>query len=381
MSDFFHDEDEKATDRSSKRAARTKRAAANGYAAHAFAPVRWRQITPGKEPAYLIQGLIPREGLVVVWGPPKCGKTFWVFDLVAHVALNWAYRGRRVETGTVVYIACEGERGLAARKEAFQQTRLNEEADPPFYLLTTRLDLPSEVDALILDLAAQIPDAPCAAIVLDTLNRSIRGSESKDEDMGAYVVAADALRERFRCAVIIIHHSGIDASRPRGHTSLTGAVDAQLAVKRDGAGLIIATLEWMKDGPEGAEIVSSLKVIEIGRDTNDEPMTSCIIEPADPTEAKSSKPSGNGRLSPRDQIALDALKKAITQDGVSLPANNHVPDKVMGVTLDMWRRYFLLSTGSDDRNQNARWKAFQRSRDSLQARHIVAVWQDFVWTT
>jgi hypothetical protein len=25
---------------------------------------------------YLIKNLIPREGLVVVWGPPKCGKSF-----------------------------------------------------------------------------------------------------------------------------------------------------------------------------------------------------------------------------------------------------------------------------------------------------------------
>ena len=43
--------------------------------------------------------------------------------------------------------------------------------------------------------------------------------------MGAYRDAADRLREEFRCAVIIIHHCGIDATRPRGHSSLTGAVD------------------------------------------------------------------------------------------------------------------------------------------------------------
>jgi hypothetical protein len=28
------------------------------------------------EPAYLVKGLIPRAGLTIIWGPPKCGKSF-----------------------------------------------------------------------------------------------------------------------------------------------------------------------------------------------------------------------------------------------------------------------------------------------------------------
>jgi RecA-family ATPase len=69
--------------------------------------------------------------------------------------------------------------------------------------------------------------------VLDTLNRSLGGSESSDEDMSAYVVrASDAIRDEFDCVVPIVHHCGIDGTRPRGHTSLTGAADAQVAVKR-----------------------------------------------------------------------------------------------------------------------------------------------------
>ena len=31
-----------------------------------------------------MQDHIPRVGLVVVWGPPKCGKSFWAFDLAMH---------------------------------------------------------------------------------------------------------------------------------------------------------------------------------------------------------------------------------------------------------------------------------------------------------
>ena len=66
--------------------------------------------------------------------------------------------------------------------------------------------------------------------------------------------------------MIIVHHCGIDARRPRGHTSLTGAADAQLSVKRDPAGNIVVTVEWMKDGPEGDAIISRLDQVEIGID-------------------------------------------------------------------------------------------------------------------
>src|SRR5271169_2517310 len=54
---------------------------------------------------YLVKNLVPRVGITVVWGPPKSGKSFWTFDLVMHVALNWPYRGRRVHHGAVVYCA------------------------------------------------------------------------------------------------------------------------------------------------------------------------------------------------------------------------------------------------------------------------------------
>src|SRR5215472_1843507 len=49
--------------------------------------------------AYLVRNIIPREGLIVIWGPPKCGKSFWTFDLALHVSLGWEYRGRRVNQG------------------------------------------------------------------------------------------------------------------------------------------------------------------------------------------------------------------------------------------------------------------------------------------
>ena len=100
---------------------------------------------------YLVRGLIPKEGLTVVWGPPKSGKTFAVFDMLMHVALGWKYRGtRRVQQGTVVYRSFEGQGRLAAPIEAFRQQHLAEEPeDIPFHAQTMTLDLVKQSGDLI----------------------------------------------------------------------------------------------------------------------------------------------------------------------------------------------------------------------------------------
>ena len=46
---------------------------------------------------YLVKGLLANTGLVVIWGPPKCGKSFWAADLGMHIALGWNYRGHKVQ--------------------------------------------------------------------------------------------------------------------------------------------------------------------------------------------------------------------------------------------------------------------------------------------
>jgi hypothetical protein len=348
----------------------------DGSRARRFLPVRFRDIGLSAERPYLVKGLLPREGLVVVWGPPKCGKSFWTFDMVLHVALGWEYRDRRVQAGTAVYVACEGERGLGARTEAFRVQKLGDrDTDPPFYLLTTRLDLVVDVDQLVTDVRAAIEADRCSAIVIDTLNRSIAGSESRDEDMSAYVRAADKLREAFGAAVIIIHHCGINGERPRGHTSLTGACDAQIAVRRDASGRIIATVEHMKDGAEGDSINSQLVVVEVGTDEEGEPITSCVVEPAE----GSNQPAKAARLSAAQGRALELLIDAINRSGEIPAASSHIPANTLCVTEGLWREYCNRGAISSSDDSDAKRMAFKRAAEGLIAAGRVGKWEPYVW--
>ena len=124
--------------------------------------------------------------------------------------------------------------------------------------------------------------------------------------MSNYVRAADAIRDAFGCAVIIVHHCGINDSRPRGHTSLTGAADAQLAVKRDPSGTICITVEFMKDGEAGETIASELEPIDVGIDEDGDPIRSCVVIEA---PAPATGPSGP-RLTPNQATMLGVLQRA-----------------------------------------------------------------------
>jgi len=216
---------------------------------------------------YLIKGLLPRRGLAVIWGPPKCGKSFIAFDMAMHIALGQDYRGCRVQQGSVVYLALEGGSGFPARKAAWEMRNLGDHVDPadvPFHLLhDASVDLINEHDALIACIREQIPERP-AVVFVDTLNRALNGDENASKDMGNFIRAADAITAAFECLTVVIHHCGIVGSRPRGHTSLSGADDAQIAVEKDKNEIITATIDHMKDSPARAPFASRLEVVELG---------------------------------------------------------------------------------------------------------------------
>jgi hypothetical protein len=326
--------------------------------------------------SYLVKGLIPRTGLVVIWGPPKCGKSFWTFDLMLHVALGWPYRDHRVHQGSVIYCAFEGADGFNARAEAFY-CQHSDVGDPDFYLVPAVMDLFTDHRQLITDIRAQVtPGDTPAAIVLDTLNRSLVGSESSDEDMAKYVRAADVIRETFGCVVIIIHHCGINETRPRGHTSLTGAADAQLAVKRDEVDNVVVTVEWFKDGPEGEVLRSRLERVELGIDGDGDPITSCVIRPL---ENGDTFKGGKGKLSPSARTVLTMLAEAINDLGTIPSPHPRIPPGTRTTRTTDFRSYCYAGTISDSDNPDSKSKAFRRAVSELQAAHIIGVWQDHVW--
>jgi hypothetical protein len=336
-----------------------------------------RQTTP-----YLIKGLMSSTGLIVVWGPPKCGKSFWVFDAVMHVALGWKYRGRRVTQGNVIYLALEGQDGFADRVDAFRLRHFDDgrEVVPGFYLIKERTDLIKDNAELIRCIRSQCTVGKPAVAVIDTMNRSLVGSESKDEDMAAYIKAADAIKEAFECAVIVIHHCGINESRPRGHTSLTGAADVQISMKKDSTGNIVATVEYAKDMAEGTVIGSRLEVVELGVDQDGDPITSCHVVPS--TVEADAATAETTRETDAVKTFRAAFTEAIDVYGEQVRMRGDGPE-VRAIEVKRVREEFerrcLTGEGDPTKLRAAASKAFRRAIKKLPRQFANANWGDREW--
>jgi hypothetical protein len=318
---------------------------------------------------YIVKGIVPTTGLVVVWGPPKCGKSFFVFDITAHIAAGWEYRGRRVKQCPVIYFALEGQQGFQARIAAFKQA--HQISKMPFYLSADRILLPQDGRTIIQSIRQQFSDIVPGVVVLDTLNRSITGSENDPADMSQYVRVADAIREAFDCVVIVIHHCGTEGTRPRGHTSLTGAVDAQIAIRRDEHKNIVAKVEYMKDGPEGDEIPSALEHAIVGKDSDGEAITSCTVWPADARPSKA-------KVTGQNALALNILHDTIADDG-EVVANGKIPKNARTCLEEKWRANCYEKMFQTDSTQTSKQKAFVRAAKALQERKLVGKYGDRVW--
>ena len=339
-----------------------------------FKLVAFADLRPGPEPLYLVDELIPVAGLVDVWGKAKCYKSFWTLDLMLHVAMGWEYRDRCVHQGAVVYCAFEGAHGYKKRVEALRRHYGIEEGTAvPLYVMPGQANLIAEHRVLIADIAAQLGETKPAAVVLDTLNKSLVGSENKDVDMGAYVRAAEAIRDRFGCVVIIVHHCGYDDTRPRGHSSLPGAVDAQLAVVR-AEEIITVTVEMMRDGPEDTQVVSAVESIEVGQDQNGKILTSLVVIPSEADPAGTHQGWARGLT-----VFHAALKATLANHGeVFQPEPGVLPVRAVSQWFVRDRFYKTYAEAEEDekKRQAKMQKAFVRALADAQSKGIIRVRRD-----
>ena len=328
----------------------------------------------GTDPLYRVDELIPVRGLVDVWGKAKCCKSFWTYDLCFHIAQGWEYRGRAVQQCPVVYCAFEGAHGYKKRKAALQKHYdIEDGANVPLYLISETVNLITEHKLLIGAITSQLQGGCPGVVVLDTLNKSLVGSENKDVDMGAYVRAAEAIRDAFDCVVIIVHHCGYDDTRPRGHSSLPAAVDAQLAVSRT-ANIITVTVEMMRDGPEEAQIVSEVMSVDVGTDRNGKLLTSLVVVPSDAEAGSAERRNWSRRLN----VFHAALKSALAKHGTPFqPEAGVLPVHAVSQSFVRDRFYATYAEVEEDKKkrQAKLRQAFNRALGDAQKSGLVKVMQ------
>jgi hypothetical protein len=172
--------------------------------------------------------------------------------------------------------------------------------------------------------------------------------------MGKIIDAAKRMQMLIGGVVILVHHSGKDASRGlRGHSSLHAALDAAIEVTKNGQ-----QRSWRvtksKDGSDDRFGTFNLEVVTLGVDEDGEKITSCVV-----VATEGARPAAKP-FSPATQQAVDSYLAIAPTHG------EWRQGQLAGVPFPVWRDGYYRTCTSD--TDEARRKAFKRARDDLMKR-------------
>jgi ABC-type dipeptide/oligopeptide/nickel transport system ATPase component len=248
-----------------------------------FTPISVEQFAARPPPQWIIKNVLPKAELVVLYGESGSGKSFLALQMAAAIARGLPWRGHRVRQGRVVYIAAEGAGGFRNRCVAYAQAEGMSLADLPLDIVADAPNLLLKEDALAVAKAIGRADV----VIVDTWAQvTPGGNENAGEDMGKALSHCKGIRRATGAVVLLVHHSGKDASKgARGWSGLRAAADAELEVLRTPTGRLLRTAK-QKDGADDLEWGFDLDTVEIGRDEDDDPITSCVVVDAQVPSAR-----------------------------------------------------------------------------------------------
>ena len=228
------------------------------------------------QPEWLIEGVIPQAAVVVLFGDSGSGKSFIALDMAAAIARGVPWRGLEVKQGGVGYVVAEGQGGFQTRLRAYRKHHGTKVGDMGFCVAAPNLLEVKDVRRLVNGMRKR---GPMSLVILDTFAQVTAGAnENSGEDMGVALKNCKTIHQVTGATVLLIHHSGKDASRgARGWSGLRAAADAELEVLRADQDRVL-TVTKQKDGGDGASFGFRLLPVQVSLDEDDKVVSSCVVE-------------------------------------------------------------------------------------------------------
>jgi hypothetical protein len=369
-----------------------------------FRAVKWSELeAPGPEHEWLVKGIITRGERTMMVGASQSGKSFLAIDLAMSIARGAPWFGNKVKRGGVVYQAGEGGRGIKKRLRAYRAEHgLDLSGQMPFVLLPAPVDLYAGDDATTALIAevkhwATTFDCPLELVVIDTLSTATPGAdENSSKDVGPVLARCERIAQECACAVMLVHHMNSGGQKPRGHTSILANLDSVLKVEKleemdiDRRAIREIELVKQKDGESGRKWRFVLPAVELGRDADGDPITSCVVRApnAEGEPGETSKATDAGiRLTPQCEVFLRAIYKALADHGEDAPTALGLPAGTRVVKWKLLGEVFagMAFDGADEADQKKRQdklsQAMKRHGERLMQLRVIMRENPFLWLT
>jgi len=311
---------------------------------------------------WLIKGWLQAGAQMMVFGAPGSGKTFVVLDMALSIACPQieTWQGFTLKHGPVAYLAGEGYAGMKQRLAGWKAYKDVDTGDMFVSEATANFDT-GDVSLAIESIESHFGDRPPCLIVIDTLIHFMAGDENKAQDTRNMLEACARLYQRFGCAVLLVHHTGVsqDAQlRARGSSAWRGAMDIEIAVLReDNEDFPAVTLKQTKN--KDAELQKDLRLeqhqIDVPGwyDEDGEQVRTCVMGLSGTVKVEQEK-----ALTENQNIAIlayvEAAKTAGTLDNEG---------KFAGLAKEEWRKVFYEKL--ENKNPHSQRTLFSRAIKDL----------------
>jgi hypothetical protein len=323
---------------------------------------------------YLIDGIIEKDTIGVMFGESGVGKSFLAIDIGLSVACGIeTFNIRQSMKGVVLYVAGEGFGGIKRRSKAWQvENKMTKEDLKFFYLSKEVINLVgTDFESVIAEgqRLQELNSSPIALIIVDTLARHMEGDENSTKDMSDFIKGVSRLQSTFKGSVLmLLHHTGKSKKELlRGSSALKAAMDFEICVKRGNI-----SFTKMKDAEAPGNLGFKLLPVEISSGQSGESITSCVVEYKEISSAGNRK-----KLSDSSDLGLKALSTACATKQQDDNDSNTVQ-------IDKWREQFysLRRKSEPEANQGTLKKSFQRVRDDLLGHGYISInGDDVTWHT
>lgn len=270
----------------------------------------------------LIERILNRDGMSVMYGDSNCGKTFLAIEMACCIALGKQFLGRETEQGAVLYLATEGYASVMKRLKAYKKH--HGVAHLPVFVVKTPInffDSTAHADLIIkhgVTIEAET-GLKVKNVFSDTLARTAAGAnENSGQDMAIVLDSADSVRRNLKTHFTWIHHCGKDAARGlRGWSGIRAAIDTEIEVAEDVSGVRSVEITKQRDGDgKGDRYGFNLHPVCIGYNKRGEERSTCVVQldfaPAKATKGREFK---NENLMNKAFILCNERHGEITKEG------------------------------------------------------------------
>jgi hypothetical protein len=287
-------------------------AAAKSKAAK-FNMVHVAEVAKREPPQWLIEDVLPKQDLAMLYGESGSGKSFVALDIAFAIATGFDWNDLPTEKHPVVWIAAEAAGSMRNRTKAYAQAKGIELENADLWVIGETPSLMDTEESVAL--AEAVRAKKPGLIIVDTLAAaSIGANENSGEDMNIVMGACRMLHETTGALVMLIHHTGKDLSRgARGWSGIKGAMHTEMTVSYH-QDMRKFEVTKQRDGEEGQAWPFRLMIVNLDLDG----LTSCYVEMLDKALLNNEN-AVVSKLGPTQKLVLECVYQLIKVDGGGAP--------------------------------------------------------------